>query len=195
MKKIFIIALAAGLAANMAMAQPQRPSKEEMQKNKCERIVKELALDNRTAQEFTDIYTKYQAETNAINEKYPQPKMQLPDNRRPDRQGPDRKSKGKVKNAQAPAPQEKAIPTDAEIEKQIKDGFARERALLNAKEKYYNEFRKVLSPQQIQKMYMLENAPRQRGQMGGRPGGFQGAPGGFQGGYGQMGGMNPPDFF
>lgn len=195
MKKIFIIAIAAGLAANMAMAQPQRPSKEEMQKNKCERIVKELALDNGTAQEFTDIYTKYQAETNAINEKYPQPKMQLPDNRRPDRQGPDSKSKGKVKDAQAPAPQEKAIPTDAEIEKQIKDGFARERALLNAKEKYYNEFRKVLSPQQIQKMYILENAPRQRGQMGGRPGGFQGAPSGFQGGYGQMGGMNPPDFF
>lgn len=195
MKKIFIIALAAGLAANMAMAQPQRPSKEEMQKNKCERIVKELALDNRTAQEFTDIYTKYQAEVNAINEKYPQPKMQLPDNRRPDRQGPDKKSKGKVKDAQAPAPQEKAIPTDAEIEKRIKDGFAREKALLNAKERYYNEFRKVLTPQQIQKMYTMENAPRHRGQMGGRPGGFQGTPGGFQGGHGQMGGMNPPDLF
>ncbi|MBQ7773434.1 MAG: hypothetical protein IJ383_05155 [Bacteroidales bacterium] len=195
MKKIFIIALAAGLAANMAMAQPQRPSKEEMQKNKCERIVKELALDNRTAQEFTDIYTKYQAEVNAINEKYPQPKMQLPDNRRPDRQGPDKKSRGKVKDAQAPAPQEKAIPTDAEIEKRIKDGFAREKALLNAKERYYNEFRKVLTPQQIQKMYTMENAPRHRGQMGGRPGGFQGTPGGFQGGHGQMGGMNPPDFF
>lgn len=195
MKKIFIIALAAGLATNMAMAQPQRPSKEEMQKNKCERIVKELALDNRTAQEFTEIYTKYQAEVNAINEKYPQPKMQLPDNRRPDRQGPDKKSKGKVKDAQAPAPQEKAIPTDAEIEKRIKDGFAREKALMNAKERYYNEFRKVLTPQQIQKMYTMENAPRHRGQMGGRPGGFQGTPGGFQGGHGQMGGMNPPDFF
>ena len=195
MKKIFIIALAAGLAANMAMAQPQRPSKEEMQKNKCERIVKELALDNRTAQEFTDIYTKYQAEVNAINEKYPQPKMQLPDNRHPGRQGPDKKSRGKVKDAQAPAPQEKAIPTDAEIEKRIKDGFAREKALLNAKERYYNEFRKVLTPQQIQKMYTMENAPRHRGQMGGRPGGFQGTPGGFQGGHGQMGGMNPPDFF
>lgn len=194
MKKILMIVLAAGLAANMAMAQPQRPSKEEMQKRQCERMVKELALDNSTAQAFTDIYTRYQAEVNAINEKYPQPKMTLPDGQRPDRKG-----KGKMKDAAAPDTQDRQLPTDAEIEKQIKDGFAREKALLNAKEKYYNEFRKVLTPQQIQKMYRMQNAQRQMngrpGMQGGRPGGFQGAPGNFQGGPGQVGGMNPPDFF
>lgn len=192
MKKILLITLAACLAANMAMAQPQRPSKEEMQKRQSERIVKELALDNSTAQEFTDIYTRYQAEVNAIDGKYPAPKMPLPDGQRPERKG-----KGKVKDSQAPAPQERPMPTDAEIEKQIKDGFARERALLDAKEKFYNEFRKVLTPQQIQKMYRMQDAQRQRGQMGGRPGmqggrpgmqggrpgGFQGAPGNFQDGF------------
>ena len=65
------------------------------------------------------------------------------------------------------------------MEKSIRDGFARERALLDLKESYYNEFSKFLTQQQIQKMYQLENVPRQRPQngnmqfpQGSRPGGM-----------------------
>ncbi len=50
----------------------------------------------------------------------------------------------------------KPVPTDAEIEKQIKDQFAQSRKILDVREKYYNEFRKILSPKQIMKIYQTE---------------------------------------
>ena len=84
--------------------------------------------------------------------------------------------------------QEFEMPLDEEVERSIKDGFKRDRELLDLKEKYFNAFIKFLTPQQIQKMYQMENAPRQRPQngnmqqhMGGRPGGGPG-----------MGSMTPP---
>ena len=50
----------------------------------------------------------------------------------------------------------KPIPTDAEVEKAIKDRFAQSRKMLDIREKYYDEFRKILSPKQIMKIYQLE---------------------------------------
>ena len=47
-------------------------------------------------------------------------------------------------------------PTDAEVEQAIKARFAQSRKILDVREKYYNEFRKFLSPKQIQKMYNME---------------------------------------
>ena len=64
--------------------------------------------------------------------------------------------KPKVKDAATTQPAPKAIPTDAEVEKAIKDRFAQSRKLLDIREKYYNEFRKILSPKQIMKIYQLE---------------------------------------
>ena len=52
----------------------------------------------------------------------------------------------------------KPVPTDAEIEKQIKDQFAQSRKILDVREKYYNEFRKILSPKQIMKIYQTEKS-------------------------------------
>ena len=46
----------------------------------------------------------------------------------------------------------------AEIEKQIKDQFAQSRKILVVREKYYNEFRKILSPKQIMKIYQTEKS-------------------------------------
>ncbi len=150
---------------------PQRPNKEQMSKMKIKRMVKELALDNKTAEEFTATYTEYQQEIQAINSKY----ANIPDfNMAPDKS----KSRKDMK--------EEPLLTDEEVEKQIKDGFARERALLDLKEKYYDKFIKFLTPQQIQKMYQMENAPRARMQNGN----MQPPQGGFPGG--PMGGMTPP---
>lgn len=46
--------------------------------------------------------------------------------------------------------------TDAEVEQAIKERFAQSRKMLDIREKYYKEFRKFLSPKQIQKMYNME---------------------------------------
>ena len=182
MKKFLIIALVALMAGNVyaqEQTEARRPDKEKMTKMQIKRIVKELALDNYTAEEFTKTYTLYKEECNKVNEKYPVlPPM--------DFDGDKPAKKGK-KDAEEPM-----LPTDEEVEKQILDGFARERELLNLKEKFYKEFCKILTPQQIQKMYRMENAPRQRMQNGNMP---QGGPGNFPGGFpgGRMGGgMTPP---
>ena len=42
--------------------------------------------------------------------------------------------------------------------KQIKDQFAQSRKILDVREKYYNEFRKILSPKQIMKIYQTEKS-------------------------------------
>ena len=70
----------------------------------------------------------------------------------------------------------KPVPTDAEIEKEIKDQFAQSRKILDVREKYYNEFRKILSPKQIMKIYQTEkrNANKFRKEFDRRKGQQQG---------------------
>ena len=48
--------------------------------------------------------------------------------------------------------------TDAEVEQVIKARFAQSRKMLDIREKYYNEFRKILSPKQIAKIYQTEKS-------------------------------------
>lgn len=62
----------------------------------------------------------------------------------------NRRERPRNNNAEA-TPATKPVLTDAEIEKQIKDQFAQSRKILDIREKYYNEFRKILSPKQIAK--------------------------------------------
>ena len=178
MKKFLIIILTLALTATISHAQQQRegqrPNREKMAQMQVKRIAKVLALDNATAEVFEKTFIAYKDECNKVNEKYPVlPPMNF------DEEGNKKSKKG----------EEPMLPTDEEIEKQILDGFARERALLDLKEKYYKEFCKILSPQQIQKMYKLENPARQRVPNGNMP---QGRPGGFPGGGPGMGGMMPP---
>ena len=178
MKRVLAIVMLVSLLSTVAVAQErgergergQRPNKEQISKMKIKRMVKELALDNRTAEEFTATYTEYQQEIALINEKYPKgmPEFDM---------APD-KSRKEMKEQQ--------MPTDEEVVQEIMDGFARERALLDLKEQFYYKFSKFMTPQQIQKMYRMENAPRrmQGGNMQPPQGGFPGGPMG--------GGMTPP---
>ena len=168
--KILLLAALAMFFAGAAIAQPQQRDP----KKQAQRIVKALELNNQQAEEFTKVYLLYKEECKAVQEKYPRMKG-MP--------APDGKAEKKAKGEQPP------LPTDEEVEKSILDGFKRDKALIDVKEKYYWEFAKFMSPQQIQKMFMMENAPRGGQQNGGRPMPSQG---GFPGGGPGMGGMMPP---
>ena len=50
------------------------------------------------------------------------------------------------------------VMTDAEIAKMLKDQFAQSRKMLDIREKYYNEFSKILSQKQIMKIYQQEKS-------------------------------------
>lgn len=50
--------------------------------------------------------------------------------------------------------------TDQEIEQRILDNFAQSRAILDAREQYYQEFRKFLTPSQINQIFEDEKARR-----------------------------------
>lgn len=100
----------------------------DMQSNK---IIGELGLDDKTAARFKDVYKKYMTEMDDLRKKY-MPK------------------KPEVK------PGEKTVrpmPTDAEVDKMMRDKFVLSRKMLDLREKYYDEFRKFLSPKQVQKIY------------------------------------------
>ena len=172
--KTLLVALVAIFVAGAAIAQPQV---QRDPKKQAQRMVKMLALDNQQAEEFTKTFVDYKEACKAVQEKYPRMKGMMPS---PNGQMEKKPAKGEAK----------PLPTDEEVEKSILDGFKRDKALIDVKEKYYWEFAKFMSPQQIQKMFMMENAPRggQGQQSTGRP-----MPqGGFPGGGPGMGGMTPP---
>ena len=69
---------------------------------------------------------------------------------------PQAPSSGQGTEQKGMKPQPKPVLTDAEVERQIKGRFAQSRKILDVREKYYDEFRKILSPKQIMKIYRTE---------------------------------------
>lgn len=104
----------------------QQPAKKNYRALQCEQIVRTLMLDDATAARFTPVYEQYMAERRAINA-HPSPRKAV-----------------------------KPIPTDNEVEQAIKSRFAQSRKMLDVREKYYTEFRKILSPKQILRIYQIE---------------------------------------
>ena len=66
----------------------------------------------------------------------------------------------KAQGAEANAKREGQRPsmTDAEIAAMLKNQFAQSRKMLDIREKYYNEFSKILSQKQIMKIYQQEKS-------------------------------------
>lgn len=91
------------------------------------KIIGDLGLDDKTAARFTDVYAKYMKEMNDLRKEYM----------------PKRPETGK----------KPSMPTDAEVDKMMRDRFKQSRKMLDIREKYYDEFRKFLSPKQVQKIY------------------------------------------
>ena len=104
---------------------------EQMADMQARKIVGELGLDDKTAAKFTDVYKKYMTELNDLRKEY------MP--KRPE---------DIEKEKQAPF-----MPTDAEVDKMMRDRFNQSRKMLDVREKYYDEFRKFLTPKQVQKVY------------------------------------------
>ncbi len=107
--------------------QENRPTFEQMEQKQCNKMVKELMLDDVTSAKFIPIYKQYLEEIRTCKFlKY-------------------KKSMKKGEN--------KVTQTDADIEKMIKDQFAQTRKMVDIQEKYYTEFQKILTPKQILRIY------------------------------------------
>jgi hypothetical protein len=108
----------------------------DMQANK---IVGDLGLDDKTAAKFTDVYKKYMKELDDVRKEF---FMEFKKN-----SGMEKGKDGdKVNRRMQP-------PTDAEVDKMMRFRFKQSRKMIDVREKYYDEFRKFLSPKQVQKVY------------------------------------------
>ena len=107
-----------------------RMTMEQVADKQAAKIVTDLGLDDKTAAKFTEVYQKYMKELDDVRKEFPLYGV-----------------KGMKAKAQA------SIPTDEEVDKMMRDRFKQSRKMLEVREKYYDEFRKFLSPKQVQKVY------------------------------------------
>ena len=105
----------------------KRMTMEQMVDMQSRKIIGDLGLDDKTAAKFKDVYAKYMKEMNDLRKEYM----------------PKRPEAGK----------KPSMPTDAEVDRMMRDRFKQSRKMLDIREKYYDEFRKFLSPKQVQKIY------------------------------------------
>lgn len=120
----------------------QRPTPEQMIQMQTNQMVKTLMLDNATAAKFVPVYENYLKE--------------LRECRMMNRTPWGKREEGNSKGNAGTKSMGKPMMTDAQIEKYIQEQFAQSRKMLDIREKYYNEFRKILTPQQIMKIYQTE---------------------------------------
>lgn len=109
----------------------KRMTMEQMVDMQANKIIGELGLDDKASAKFMDVYKKYMTELNDLRKEYMPKKPEVIE-----------------KEQKAPFK-----PTDAEVDKMMRDRFTMSRKMLDIREKYYDEFRKFLSPKQAQKVY------------------------------------------
>ena len=105
----------------------KRMTMEQMVNMQANKIIGDLGLDDKTSAKFMDVYKKYMTEMNDLRKEYM----------------PKRPEAGK----------KPSMPTDAEVDKMMRERFAVSRKMLDVREKYYDEFRKFLAPKQVQKIF------------------------------------------
>lgn len=168
-------------------ASAQRPNREDMQARRAEmvaqqaeRLAKDLDLKGDQKTSFVATYKQYREELQSVQQ---------------GQQG-QRPQQGQ---------QERKKLTDEEAQKQLDEYFARQeqqiaqqQKRLEVERKYFDEFKKTLTPQQLVKVFRQRQMQRQGGQrqgFGGPQGGFGGNGGGMrQGGFGGNGGGMGGDF-
>ena len=114
---------------------------EQFMERQTHQMVKTLMLDDAVTAKFVPVYQNYLKE---LRECRMMNRKQTPARQKVEKPG--------VK------PESKPLLTDAEVEQHIKGRFAQSRKILDVREKYYNEFRKILSPKQIMKIYQTEKS-------------------------------------
>lgn len=118
----------------------QRPTPEQMVQMQTKQIVNTLMLDDATAAKFTPVYEKYLKELREC-------RMMT---------HKARTEKTKAQGTDANAKKERPSMTDDEIATMLRNQFTQSRKMLDIREKYYNEFSKILSQKQILKIYQQE---------------------------------------
>ena len=143
-KCVWMLIVACALSVQATLAQdrkegqkPPRMSWEKMQEMQINFIAKSMGLSGQDTEKFEEVYKEYNREMRGLMGNPPQ---------RPERD--NKKPEGEKK--------EWKEPTDEEVEAMLKGRFARSRKMLDLHEKYYDKYRKFLSPKQIQKIYDFE---------------------------------------
>lgn len=132
MQKMIIIAMTMLMAVNLNAQQPaNRQQAMQRIEQQVQHYSEAFALNEEQAQQFGVLYKEYSKKLHAIHVLY-----------RHER------------------PAEGTTLTDEEIEQRILDNFAQSRAILDAREQYYKEFRKILTPTQINRIFEDEKARR-----------------------------------
>ena len=133
MKRILLIAWVVLFATDTMMA--QQPATKPDGKARIEQQVRQyttaFSLNEQQAQQFGTLYKAYSKKMKAIHDLY-----------------------------QHEQPATGTEPTDEQIEQRILDNFAQSRAILDVREQYYKEFRKILTPKQINRIFEDEKARR-----------------------------------
>ncbi len=119
----------------------QRPTPEQIMQMQTDQMVKELMLDDETTAKFTTVYQNYLKE--------------LRECRMMNRKSTDVKKEENNEQAKKEAGKRSEM-TDTEIADMLKKQFEQSRRMLDIKEKYYEEFSKVLSQKQILRLYHQE---------------------------------------
>ena len=151
-KFIYVVLMALFLGSQMTLSaqneenkeRKQRPTPEQMMQMQTNQMVRALMLDDATAAKFTPIYEKYLKELRECRMMNIKPRA--------------RKDAAQGTEANTAKETPKPVMTDAEIAKMLKDQFAQSRKMLDIREKYYNEFSKILSQKQIMKIYQQEKS-------------------------------------
>ena len=145
----------------------QRPSKEQMVEMRVNRMANQLMLDEATTAKFAPVYKKYLEEMQALRPEHKGGK----DGKKPQGWKDGKGGPGQGMNPQGAS--EMKQKTDAEVEKALKDRWAKMRKTADIQEKYYNEFSKFLTAKQIQKVMAAGQGRghRHAGMKGGHHGG------------------------
>lgn len=150
MKFIYVVLAALLIGGQMTLSaqnkdnkeRKQRPTQEQMMQMQTNQMVKTLMLDDATAAKFTPVYEKYLKELREC-------RMM---NRKPKTEKAQGTSATDKKDTPRPAM------TDEQIATMLKNQFTQSRKMLDIREKYYNEFSKILSQKQIMKIYQQEKS-------------------------------------
>lgn len=150
MKFIYVVLAALLIGGQMTLSaqnkdnkeRKQRPTQEQMMQMQTSQMVKTLMLDDATAAKFTPVYEKYLKELREC-------RMM---NRKPGMEKAQGTSAADKKDTPRPAM------TDEQIATMLKNQFTQSRKMLDIREKYYNEFSKILSQKQIMKIYQQEKS-------------------------------------
>lgn len=118
----------------------KRMTMEQMVDMQASKIANNLGLDDKTTAKFTDVYKKYMTELNDVRKEFPM-------------HGYKGMKPKAEKNQDGQMKAQVVMPTDDEVDKMMRDRFKQSRKMLDIREKYYDEFRKFLTPKQVQKVY------------------------------------------